>query len=266
MAGTPDTVSRRVNAERIVLLGWSRAILMQLAHPLVAAGVAEHSTFRGGRLAAAVRLHHTVRAMLALTFGDDRARTAALDEIRSIHRRVHGLLPVAAGPFSAGTPYSAEDPALVLWVHATLLDSIPLVYDRVIAPLTGDEHNAYCAEAAAIAVDLGAHSDEVPRTRAALMHYLDRVYASGAIVVSPQARALAGSVLSPFSPLLGAAIAPAAAVNRLVTIGLLPPAVRGQYGFGWNDARERWLQRTLGGARLIRTALPRRAALWREAR
>ena len=189
MAGTPDTVSRRVNAERIVLLGWSRAILMQLAHPLVAAGVAEHSTFRGGRLAAAVRLHHTVRAMLVLTFGDDRARTAALDGIRSIHRRVHGLLPMAAGPFSARTPYSAEDPALVLWVHATLLDSIPLVYDLVIAPLTGDEHNAYCAEAAAIAVDLGARSDEVPRTRAALMHYLDRVYASGAIVVSPQARA-----------------------------------------------------------------------------
>src|SRR5688500_9884495 len=103
----PVTISHRINAERIVLPGWSRAILLQLAHPLVAAGVAEHSTFRGGPLTAAVRLHHTVRAMLALTFGDEATREAALEGIRAIHRRVHGRLPVAAGRFPEGTPYSA---------------------------------------------------------------------------------------------------------------------------------------------------------------
>ena len=63
-----------------MLLGWSRAILLQLAHPLVAAGVAEHSTFRGGPLTAVARLHHTVRAMLALTFGDAPARERTLDD------------------------------------------------------------------------------------------------------------------------------------------------------------------------------------------
>src|SRR5688572_32830582 len=111
-------ISRQINAERLMLLGWSRAILLQLAHPLVAAGVADHSSFRDGGLAAAKRLHLTVKAMLALSFGDEHSRAAALDGIRTIHRRVHGHIAAQAGRFPAGTPYSAEDPDLVLWVHA----------------------------------------------------------------------------------------------------------------------------------------------------
>src|SRR5918996_1999556 len=111
-------VLSRVNSERVVLLGWSPAILMQLAHPLIAAGVLQHSTFHGGAFAAVARLHHTVSAMLSLTFGDQERRAAALSGIKAIHRRVHGTLPVSAGLFPAGTAYSAEDPALLLWVHA----------------------------------------------------------------------------------------------------------------------------------------------------
>ncbi len=176
MRGRADSVSRRVNAERIVLLGWSRAILLQLAHPLVAAGVAEHSSFRGGPFAAAARLHHTIRSMLALTFGDNTQREAALETIRAIHRRVNGHLPTAVGRFSSGTPYSAEDPDLVLWVHATLLDSLPLVYEHLVAPLDADGRDAYCNEAADVAIALGAREVDVPRTWGALGHYMDVMY------------------------------------------------------------------------------------------
>jgi uncharacterized protein (DUF2236 family) len=104
--------------------------------------VSEHSTFRDGPLAAAARLHHTVRSMLALTFGDDAAREAALEGIRAIHRRVHGQLTIGTGRFPAGTPYSAEDPDLLLWVHATLLDSIPRIYELIVAPLTARARRA----------------------------------------------------------------------------------------------------------------------------
>ena len=138
----PDDVVRRVNGERLTLIGWTRAILLQIAHPLVAAGVFEHSGFRGSPVAAAARLHHTVKAMLALTFGDDAGRRRALEGILTIHRRVNGKLPEAVGVFPAGTPYSAEDPALVLWVHVTLLESLPLVYELLVAPLTASEHDA----------------------------------------------------------------------------------------------------------------------------
>ena len=72
--------------------------------------------------------------MLAITFGDEGERARALDAIGAIHRRVHGTLPAACGRFPAGTPYSAEDPALLLWVHATLIDSILVVYARLVAP------------------------------------------------------------------------------------------------------------------------------------
>ena len=253
------TITHRVNAERLVLLGWSRAILLQLAHPLVAAGVADHSSFRDGRLASARRLHLTVKAMLALTFGDPRARASALEGILAIHRRVHGRLPEGAGRFPTGTPYSAEDPDLVLWVHATLLDSIPLVYDRVVRTLTAAERDAYCAEAAAIAIDLGARTDDVPRSRTALRSYMDDMHRSGAIAVSAQARELACAVLAPpVAPL----VAPAAWLNRLVTVGLLPPKLREAYGFRWSATDDRMLTRVATAVRGVRSVTPTALALW----
>src|SRR5688500_11831847 len=207
-----DTISWRVNAERVVLLGWSRAILLQLAHPLVAAGVHEHSSFRATPWAAAARLHSTVRAMLALTFGTDAEREHALYGIRQIHRRVHGQLATAVGSFPAGTYYSAEDPALVLWVHLTLLESVPLVYELFVAPLTETERDEYCDGAAWVALALGAHAADVPRTWRDTQAALARTYASGAIAVGQQARELGATVLAPrissFIPL-------AAWLNRL---------------------------------------------------
>jgi uncharacterized protein (DUF2236 family) len=257
-------IAWRVNAERLALLGWGRAILMQLAHPLVAAGVAEHSAFaRGGRIVAVARLNQTVHAMLALVFGDPAAREATLETIRGIHRRVHGRLPQAAGRFDAGTPYSAEDPALVLWVHATLIESVPLVYDRLVAPLAAADRDAYCADAAGIALALGARDADVPRSWAALRAYMEATSASGSIAVSPQARELARRVLAPPIPVVSW---PAARVNRLVTIGLLPPAIRQQYGFAWDDRAERHLERTLRWIMRVRRVTPRQLAWWPEAR
>jgi uncharacterized protein (DUF2236 family) len=201
--------------------------------------------------------------MLALAFGDDEARERALDTIRGIHRRVHGTLPSAVGPFDAGTPYSAADPALVLWVHATLLDSVPLVFERLVHPLTDDEHDRYCAEAAPIAVALGARETDVPRTRAALRGYMDVMGRSGQIVVGPCARELAQALLRPPGRAL---VAPAAWVNDLVTVGLLPDPIRQGSGFTWTPRRAQALEVALRGLRALRRAAPDRVALWKEAR
>jgi uncharacterized protein (DUF2236 family) len=257
------TVAQRVNAERLALLGWSRAILLQLAHPLVAAGVDEHSRFRAGRMAPILRLHHTIRAMLALTFGDAGTRAEAVAAIRGIHTRVHGTLAASTGRYPAGTPYRADDPALLLWVHATLLESIPLVYQRVVAPLTGAERDDYCSQAADIAVALGATSEDVPRTWAALQLYLDAKYASGDIVVGVQAREVARRVLAPPLP---AVVTPLLAVNQLVTIGLLPPHLREQYGLEWSATQERRLHRLQNVLRVGRRWLPQPIVWWPEAR
>jgi uncharacterized protein (DUF2236 family) len=259
------TISRRVNAERIVLLGWGRAILLQLAHPLIAAGVDEHSGFRSTTWAAVTRLYHTIHAMLALTFGTDAERERALDGIRQIHRRVNGRLKTATGHYPEGTPYSAEDPDLVLWVHGTLLESVLLAYERFVGPLTMEERDAYCAEAAPIAIALLARSDEVPRTWATARLYLDRMYGSGQLDVTEQARSLARAVLWP--PAASAWLAgPALWSNRIITLGLLPPAIRRQYRFDWSRSNQRTFDVLVPTLRTLRRALPRAITLWPESR
>jgi uncharacterized protein (DUF2236 family) len=256
-------ILHRVNGERVVVLGWPRAILMQLAHPLIAAGVAEHSAFRGGAAEAAVRLRHTVWAMLSLSFGSEDRRRQALSRIRSIHETVHGTLPRGAGPFPEGTTYSAEDPALLLWVHATVLDSNVEMYQRVVRPLTSEELDALCDGSAPLLIDLGGDPLTAPRTWKTLRAYMDAVERSGALVVTPEARAVAERVLRPTAatrpvPFLG--------IQRLLTIGLLPDAVRHAYGFEWDGARQARFKRVLRLVRGGRRIMPDKLALWKDAR
>lgn len=256
-------VSRRVNAERLVLLGWSRAILLQMAHPLVAAGVADHSHFRASPIAAARRLRETVKSMLALSFGDAFEAGHAIAAIRAIHTRVNGQLRETTGPFPAGTRYSAEDPALLLWVHATLIDSVLVVYEKLIGPLSAAQKDEYCIEAAEVAVALGVGDEDVPRRWLAVQEYLRAQYDSGRIVVGDDARRIVEAVL--FPP-LSAVSGPFAWVNRLVTLGLLPVSVREQYGYAWSGRRERQLHRTLAAIHAIRRMMPKALAWWPAAR
>ena len=137
------------------MLGWGSAILMQLAHPLVAAGVAAHSRFDDGPLAYIERVRRTIGAMLSLTFGNEAQIRRAADGINAIHRRVHGRLNRQVGPYPAGTPYDATDPELLKWVHSTLIDSQLRTYTLFVGPLTADERDSYCAEAARLGPRLG---------------------------------------------------------------------------------------------------------------
>ena len=160
-----------------------------------------------------------------------------IDEIRAIHRRVRGQLSEAVGVFPAGAFYSAEDPALVLWVHATLLESVLLAYDALVEPI-GDRRpgRVLPRRRPVVAIELGARPADVPLDWRALERYLRLYRQSGAIVVGADARAVATVLLrGRFSTLMG----PVAWANRMLTAGWLPPDVRAQYGFEWNDARER---------------------------
>jgi uncharacterized protein (DUF2236 family) len=261
LAGRPASV--RVNAERIVLAGWTRAILMQVAHPLIAAGVVRHSSFRDNPVASARRLHHTVRAMLGLTFGDRATHARVIEGIRAIHRRVRGRLAEPVGVFPAGTSYSAEDPALLLWVHATLIESVIIAHDALVAPVSLVDRDSYCVEAADVAVELGAVTSEVPRTWSALGRYLADVQQSGAIAVGGDGREVARVLLrGRFSLLLG----PAAWANKTLTTGWLPPALRTQYALEWTPATERRFTRTISTLRRVRRMLPDAVAVWPESR
>jgi uncharacterized protein (DUF2236 family) len=252
-------ITERINGERLVVLGWGRAILLQLAHPLVAQGVADHSTFRDTAFARIKRLHGTIKAMLDLTFGDADAMHAAAARINAIHDRVHGQLTEDAGRWTAGTRYSATDPDLLTWVDATLLDSMPLAYQQLVAPLPSADIDAYCAEVSASAHRLRIPPGFVPASRAALDSYLQRMLQSDTLAVTSSARALAREVIEPPG---ATALWPAATISRLATIGWLPPRIRAEYGFAWDAKDEARLTAWCRRIRAARRIVPDRWARW----
>lgn len=257
------SVSARINRERLALLGWGRAILMQFAHPLIATAVSDHSTFQASRLARLQRLHGTVRAMLSLTFGTDRDVRAAAEGINRIHDRVQGVLREPAGPFPVGTRYSAHDPALLRWVLATLLDSVPHVYAQFVEPLSRADHDQYCREAAVIGQLLGIPDDMLFRDTDDLRAYMAERMASGEIVVCDTARRLARDILY---PPFHAAYWPLSRVTRLTTMGLLDPTLRAQYGFAWRERDAASLERWTGMVRRVHANAPDRLRYWSESR
>jgi uncharacterized protein (DUF2236 family) len=253
----------RVHAERVVLAGWGRAILLQLAHPLVARGVWEHSAFRREGWGRLRRLHRTLSAMLTLTFGspEEIARVAGI--IDGIHDRVQGELPDEQGLFPSRTRYTAHDPALLSWVHATLVDSFLLTYELFVAPLSADERDRYCAESCAIEPLLGIPLGSLPRTTAALAEYMARMHASGAISVTGTARTLARDIVNPPAFLIGR---PLFWLARFPTVGLLPPPIRAAYGFSWDERRVRVLSLMALTSRRLLPFLPSSLRHWRAAR
>jgi uncharacterized protein (DUF2236 family) len=249
----PGSITWKVNREVIVVAGWGRAILLQLAHPAVAAGVHHHSSFRGSLLSSIRRLHATVRAMLALTFGDTEQMITAAAGINTIHGRVRG--PVTGG---ANETYSAHDSDLQRWVHATLLESIPITYELLVGPLSRRERDRYCSEAAIMEPLLGMPAGWLPQDSAQLDTYMREMLAGGSIVVTDTSRAVARAVLYPPKWYLAW---PAFRALQLLTIGSLPPPIREAYGFGWRARDVRAFARWTA---LLRTSLRLLPPLVRE--
>ena len=259
----PGTVTWKVNREIVVVAGWGRAILLQLAHPLIAAGVADHSSFRGSLITRFKRLSSTVGAMLSLTFGSDEEAISAAAGINLIHDRVSGRLGEAVDELHAGVRYSAHDPELLRWVHATLLESIPLTYELLVGTLTAGERDRYCAEAAIVEPLLDIPEGLLPRNSAQLDGYVQEMLLSRRLTVSATSRALARDVLFPPRWRL---IWPAFRPLQLITIGLLPPVIREGYGFSWTARDARALTRWTSALRRVHDAAPRLVREWPASR
>ena len=247
----PESITWKINREMIVVAGWGRAILLQLAHPAIAAGVHDHSSFRGSLLSSVKRLHSTIGAMLSLAFGDAEEMIGAAAGINAIHDRVRG------------DGYSAHDPELQRWVHATLLESIPLTYELLVGPLTARDRDRYCSEAAIMEPLLGMPAGWLPRDSMELDAYMRGMLADGSIAVTDTSRALARKVLFPSRWYVAW---PAFRAVQLVTIGSLPPAIRSGYGFEWGAREIRAFARCTAWLRMSLRLLPALAREWPMAR
>ena len=148
-----DRPIRLVHADASMFVGGLRALLFQSLHPLAMAGVADHSDYRGDPWG---RLQRTSTFLAVTTFGTADDAQRAVDKVRGIHRRVHGIVP-------DGTPYAASDPHLLEWVHIAEVDSFLLAHRRYGAtPLDQDGRDAYVADTARVAEALGVA--DPPRT------------------------------------------------------------------------------------------------------
>src|SRR5260221_458459 len=155
------SVARRLDRELFLLLGGTAALLMQVSHPLVAAGVERHSDFRRDPVG---RLRRTLNTTLAVVFAEPDAARAALRRIDRRHGPVRG---VAAD----GRAYDARDPALLLWVQSTLVLTSLRLYELVAGRLAAADREAYWQETRPIAAALGIPTHLQPRTIADLQRY-----------------------------------------------------------------------------------------------
>ncbi|HYL08279.1 MAG TPA: oxygenase MpaB family protein [Candidatus Udaeobacter sp.] len=216
-----DSLARRINRENVLFLGGARALLMQLAHPKVAAGVDEHSDFRSRPLP---RLRRTVRLTMAIVFGDRATAMAAARSVNQAHSRVRGR------------GYSAMDPELLLWVHSTLVDSALLTYETFVQRLSPAERNAFYQEMKLVGELLGVPRAIFPDTIGDFERYIDGQITQGPVRVAPLARELGALVVRPkILRLPGLLFVPL----EIITAGLLPPSLREQYGLAWGPAQRR---------------------------
>ena len=239
----PESAIWRVDREMALLLGGGRALLMQIAHPKIAAGVADHSRFATDPLG---RLKQTMETMWSIVFDDLARAQASLDRLGRVHERVQGKVP-------NGPAYSARDPELLLWVHATLVDSALVTYDLFVRPLSVGQRRRYYDDSKKLGLLMGVPEAILPPTLEDFARYMATTIESETLAVGAPARALARAILYP-RPWFLQTVAP---VNALITAGLLPPKLRRAYGLRWSGRRERVLRLVAGSTRAALPLVPR---------
>jgi len=233
---SPESMVRRLgNSPVTPFLGGGAAVLLQVAHPLVACGVIEHSGYDRDLWR---RLRRTLEALYLITFGDRAEAEQAGASVQAVHARVHGRTTTQLGPFQAGTCYSASDPDLMLWVHATLVHSSLAAYERFVSPLTPKERERYHDEMNLVAVLFGTPAEVLQAAYHEFRNYFEDQVRSEAITVTAPAREVAEVILAAPLPAPLRLLAPA---HRLATAHILPEKLRAQYTMRWTSLHERAL-------------------------
>jgi uncharacterized protein (DUF2236 family) len=248
----PESKSWRLLRENAIsVLGGARALILQVAHPLVGAGVTEHSNYREDPWG---RLFRTLEATATIVFGTAEEAETAARQVWRIHGRVRGELPADAGRYQAGTPYEARDPELLMWVHATLVDTALLVYDRYVAPLSLSDRAAYYEEQKLFAAMFGVPRELLPETYTDFARYFDHVVEQELAVTAALQDVVDATLLNPTLPVPARPLRrPVAAAVNLQAAATLPPRLREELGLECGPLRLR-----LAGLSesLVRSVLP----------
>ena len=254
----PDSMTWRVMREPLLLLGGGRALLVQVAHPLVAQGAIEHSNYAEDPYG---RLLRTIEWVTVVAFGTTAEAERACAQVTAMHRRVRGRLPSdgATAAHPRGRAYSGLSPALLRWVHASFVDTMLRSHDAFIGGLRDADRDVFVREwnqvATLMKVPPRLHFDSDAQLRA----YIAEEVASGRAVAGPGSKVVARTVLRP--PVPTPLLRPAMDTLAFASVGLLPAPLRGSYGILWTPAHTaahaalcRWLRT---GRRLLPSRLRR---------
>lgn len=246
----PDSVTWRIDREAVIFLGAGRALLLQLAHPWVAAAIAEHSKTLADPIG---RFHRTFDIVFAMVFGSlDRAMLSS----RQLHRRhamIVGLMPETVGPFAAGSRYCANDIPSLCWVHATLVETALMVHDLVLPPLSTEERERYWSESRTFGALFGLTGDDLPADWSGFSAYAAAMAQSDTLTVSPAAREIAAQIFGGARPWLRPP-----RWYRALTATLLPERLRVGFGFELDERDARSADNALRWIRRVYPKLPDR--------
>jgi uncharacterized protein (DUF2236 family) len=241
--------------------GAGRALLLQLAHPWVTASIDEHSVVRDDPLGRARRTFQHVGTMV---FGSMPQVMTSANQVRDIHEEIEGEVPMDSGAFQRGSEYRANEVAAMIWVHATLWETLAYMYEKMEGELTREEKDQFYEETKLFAMLFGVPEPALPADWNAFMEYNRAMWASPQLTVEENGLRLKEDLFDPRSVWM---IFPLW-VQEQVTAANLPPRIRDEfemkYGW-WQKFNNAWI---MSGATVAQWMLPKsleRNPLYHEA-
>jgi uncharacterized protein (DUF2236 family) len=249
-----ESVLRRVHGERAVGLNYGqRALMLGAAHPVNFIGT-QANTRSGTR--PFLRLAHTAKVFETVFFGTKAEADKALAFVERMHQRVVGQLPERAGKWEAGTPYSAFDPALMLWTVAVIADSAEVFYETFVRRLEPGEKDSLWRDYVRFGELFGMPRDAAPATYSDFRTYWDEIWAGDELHLTDEARDVALAIA--FEIPMPRYLHPSRRVHNLVLSGTLPPHVRELFGVEWGPLQDAAFRSVVRGLRTARPVTPKR--------
>jgi uncharacterized protein (DUF2236 family) len=226
-----SSILRHVHEEHLVgLLYGQRALCIGALAPLNYVGTSEHSY---AKLTPFRRLVHTGNAFEKIYFGTRAEADQVLGYVRRLHEKVNGTLAEDAGVTPAGTPYSALDPALMLWTVAVIADSTQCFYELLVRPLTDSEREALWQDYIRFAELFGMPRAAAPQSYQEFRAYYRGALASEEMFLTEEARYIGHATA--FEIPLPRLHQPAKRVHDLIMLGSMPRRVRELYGLRFTE-------------------------------
>ena len=246
----PDSMMWRISRESSIFLGSAPAIMLQLAHPWVAAAIVDHSPVLSDPVG---RFHRTFGIYHVMQFGTLDQALAAARRLYRRHAAVHGTMRETVGPFPAGSPYRANDADALRWVHATLVDTGLRVYERVQGPLPRPERDRYWAESRRLAALFGLSPEDLPADWDGFAAYVAAMHRSPVLTVGDDARAIIEGLFRH-----GRRWARMPGWYAAVTASLLPDRLREGFGLAYGPRQRAAADRVFALTRATIPFLPDR--------